>query len=237
MAPARRLAAVVFLASAPGCGSDLLLPDPPGGGENVALSKVTGDGQTGTVGEPLSDPLVVRVMTVRDLPATGRKVAFVFTSSAGEVSPDTAITNDDGQAAARWVLGTQPGPHTVEAKLADLEGETQTTEFTAQAIAAAPDTLSPLSPQSQPGRRGHEVGSAPVVRVVDRFGNPVPGVSVAWQVLAGEGQVSEPITLTGDDGTTTVRWTLGDRIGVHKLNVAIGPVHGSPVTFTATVLF
>jgi hypothetical protein len=73
--------------------------------------------------------------------------------------------------------------------------------------------------------------------VVDRFGNPVEGVPVAWQVTAGQGTVSEPISTTKADGTATVGWTLGNRIGVHKLTAAIGTVYGSPVTFTANVFF
>ena len=224
-------------AGALGCGGDLLLPDPPGGGGNVALSKVTGDNQTGTVGEKLADPLVVLVMTSRNEPAPSRKVAFEFTTEAGNVTPDTAVTNDVGQAVGRWILGTQPGSYTVRARMADVEGESPVTEFTALAKAGAPDTLSPRSPLSQPGRKGREVNTPPGVRVVDRFGNPVAGVAVAWTVVTGKGAVSESITQSGADGTTTVTWTLGERAGVQKLTAAIGPVNGSPVTFTATVLF
>lgn len=238
MARFRWPAAGLLLVGALSCGSDLLLlPDPPGGGDNVALSKVNGDNQVGTVGEQLPNPLVVQVLTARELPAPGRKVAFEFTSVEGQVTPDTAVTNDAGEGVARWVLGTQPGLHTVRAKMADVEGESQVAEFTAEARPASPDTLSAQSPLSQPARRGQEVGSAPTVRVADRFGNPVPGVPVAWSVNAGQGQVSAPLTQTGPDGTTSVTWTLGHRIGVHKLTAAVGPIHGSPVTFTATVLF
>lgn len=225
-------------AGAIGCGSDLLLPDPPGGGDNVALSKVTGDNQTGTVGEQLLAPLVVEVRTSRNQPAPARKVAFEFTTEAGVVTPDTAVTNDDGQAVGRWVLGTLPGSHTVRARLADIVADSsQVAEFTAQAEAAAPDTLSPRSSVSQPGRRGREVNTAPVVRVVDRFSNPVEGIAVAWTVVTGQGEVSESITQSGADGTTTVTWTLGERVGVQRLTASIGPVNGSPVSFTATVLF
>jgi hypothetical protein len=226
----------LFLAGALGCGSDLLLPDPPGGGDDVALSKVTGDNQIGTVGEQLPSPLVVQVTTARELPARSRKVAFEFTSEAGEVTPDTAVTNDSGEAVARWVLGTQAGSYTVRARMADVQTESPVAEFRAEARAAAPDTLSAQSPLSQPGRRGQEVNSPPVVRVADRFGNPKPGVAVAWNVTSGQGEVSEPITHTGADGTTTVKWTLGSRVGVHKLTAAVGPIHGSPVVFTAVML-
>jgi hypothetical protein len=228
--------AFITIAAAGCSGENLLLPEPPGG-ENVVLSKAGGDGQVGTVGEQLQDPLVVLVMTTRDLPVRGRKVAFEFTTEAGHVTPDTAVTNDNGHAIARWELGTSTGLYSVRAKMADVEGESPTAEFSAEARAGVPDTLSPQSPVSQPGRMGQVVSSPPVVRVVDRFGNPVPDVPVAWTVLTGQGSVNESFTNTAGDGTTTVTWTLGERIGVHKLTAAIGDVTGSPVTFTVTVLF
>jgi hypothetical protein len=232
-----RRAFVFALAGSLGCGSDILLPDPPGGGENVALTKVDGDTQVGTVGEALQEPLIVQVLTERQQPAQGRKVAFVLSEdpAAGTVSPDTATTDSEGKAIARWTLGTAPGDHLVLARL--VENEAQVAEFRAEAKPAAPDTLSAQTPRAQPGRRQREVGTPPVVRVVDRYGNPVEGVPVAWQVTAGEGEVDEPIGQTDADGQATVKWTLGNRIGTHKLTATIGNVTGSPVTFTATVLF
>lgn len=237
--PLASQALVLILSGVVGCGGDLLLPDPPGGGENVALSKVGGDNQEGVVGEQLQRPLKVQVLTARGLPATGRDVEFVFTSTSGEVTPAQTVTNSEGQAIANWRLGTEPGPQTVAAQLVVGDAEPQTEEFTAQAKPAAPDTLSAKSRTSQPGRRRNKVEAQPVVQVVDRFGNPVPAVSVAWQVTVGEGEVSEAITLTGDDGTTTVEWTLGNRRGVQRLTATVGPgpITGSPVSFTATVLF
>jgi hypothetical protein len=232
-----RRAFVLVIAGVLGCGSDLLLPDPPGGGENVALSKVDGDEQTGTVGEALQKPLIVQVLTERQQPAPGRRVAFGLGSDslAGQLTPDVAITNDAGLATARWELGTQPGSHVVVARLLDVEGEPQ--EFRADARAAPPDTMSPQSVLAQPGRREREVVTPPVVRIVDRYGNPVQNVPVAWHVTSGGGVVESPITTTDAEGKASVAWTLGNRIGVHKLVADIGSVTGSPATFTATVLF
>src|SRR3954462_918551 len=87
-----RSALMFLLAGAMGCASDVLLPDPTGGDVGpVALTKVTGDLQTGTVGQELQDPLVVKVLA-GDQPAPDRKVAFVLTEdpAAGAISPDTA---------------------------------------------------------------------------------------------------------------------------------------------------
>ena len=235
--PASR-AVLFILSGALACGGgDILLPDPPGGGDNVVLSKEAGDNQEGVVGEQLLQPLVVKVLTPRELPATGKEVEFVFTSAAGVVTPAKAVTNSAGQATANWVLGTAPGPQTVTARLVVGDAEPQTEEFTAQAKAAAPDTISALSPTSQLGRRGHKAGTQPLVRVVDRFGNPVSDVPVAWQVVSGEGSVSDAITSTQTDGTSTVEWTLGNRPGLQRLTADVGAITGSPVSFTATVLF
>jgi Big-like domain-containing protein len=215
------------------------MPEPVDGGTNVALTKVLGDAQTGTVGEPLHDLLVVQVLTERQLPATGRKVAFVLTSdsAAGQVRPDTAVTDSLGQATAQWVLGTAPGDHVVTAELVGGEAANQVTEFRAVAEAAPPYAMSPASTQAQPGQRKSVVGTAPVVHVADRYGNPVQNASVVWQVTAGGGKVAPPLAVTDANGDATAQWTLGDQLGVHRLTATIGSISGSPVTFSATVFF
>jgi hypothetical protein len=236
--PVRRIFGVL-LAGILGCGSDLLLPDTSGSADGIVeFTKVRGDIQSGPVGEPLPEPLIVKVLGAGNQPAVGMEVAFELSDpAAGVIDPPTATTNSEGQAVAYWTLGTVPGSYKVVARLVGAETEVQTAEFTAAANPALPDTLSPQIPLDQPGRRQQQVGDAPLVRVVDRFGNPVPNVPVAWQVIAGEGTVSSPITTTDAEGETSVEWTLGNRIGVHKLTAAIGSVTGSPTTFTAMVYF
>ena len=234
------LVPTVVLVAAAGCGGDLTLP-PQQGQSSFGLEKVQGDGQTGTVGEPLPQPLAVRVTTGGDEPVDGWKVAFVFdsASAAGQLVPDTAISDANGHASSQLVLGTTPGTYHVEARVvAPGDADPPRAEFTASALAAAPAELSAVSSTSQPGRREPEVPEAPTVKVVDRFGNPVPAVPVSWEVTAGEGTVSDPLVATNDAGEASVRWTLGNRIGVHKLVASVeGTVTGSPVTFTASVLF
>ncbi len=236
--PARRSLFLIILAGTLGCSSsELLLPEPPGGGENVALSKSEGDNQHGTVGEQLPEPVVVSVRTARDLPASGRQVEFITIAGDVEIARDTAVTDSEGKARLHCMLGTAPGDYRIQARLIVVEGEPQIREFTARAEPGPPDSLSAMSPVSQPGRRGRNAATPPVVRVVDRFGNAVPGVVVAWQVTAGQGQVSEPLTRTAPDGTAVVEWSLGNRMGVHKLTATIEQATVPAVTFTATVLF
>lgn len=220
-----------------GCSSDLTLPSDSGVG--LDLSRVGGDGQRGTVGAPLAGPLVVRVVASDDVGIAGRQVAFspVGDGAALRLEPDTAVTNARGEASAIWVLGTQAGQHQVEAHLVAEDVAPAPVSFSAEAIAGPPDTLAGASALNRAGRRGQELPDPLVVRVVDRFGNPVSGATVAWAVTTGDGTVSAEGTPTGSDGTASVNWELGDRIGVQKAAASISGVTGSPVTFTATVLF
>ena len=242
MASAPRLSSIVLglglVTGAAGCSSgELLLPEPPGGGENVALSKSDGDNQLGTVGELLPKPLIVSVRTARDLPAEERVVEFITIAGDLEIARDTAITDSQGTASIHCMLGTIPGDYVIQATLIDVEGEAPVQEFIARAQPGSPATLSATSSVTQPGRRANPVRVPPAVQVLDRFGNAVPEALVAWQVTAGEGAVSEALSRTADDGSASVEWTLGNRTGVHKLTAALEQPAVAPVTFTVTVLF
>ena len=233
-----RPALVVLAFGALGCSSDLVLPESPGGAaQTVALTKAGGDIQTGAVGETLALPLVVRVVDGEQHPVIGLSVSFELSDpAAGGVSPASATTDSDGQAVANWTLGTVPGRYTVVARLVGIPGEDKVTEFQGIAAPGAPAALTAQTPLLQPGSREQKVQTPPVVQVVDRFGNPVPEVPVVWQVLAGEGTASPINGNTDPDGNATADWTLGNRIGVHKLSAAVDGVDPS-VIFEARVLF
>jgi hypothetical protein len=225
----------LLLAALSGCGGDLTLPTHSG--EGVDLSIVDGNGQTGTVGEELPRPLVVSAEE-GGAPAANHTVAFsIVTAPAGAmVEPDTARTGEDGRAAAQLVLGPETGPYEVVARLVVAASEAPTAVFQGSVIAGSPDTVRATTPLVQPGRRGDEVSEAPTVVVLDRFGNPVPGAAVRWSVTAGGGSVSGGET-TDAEGRASASWTLGNGVGAQKLTAAVEGAHGSPVTFTAFVLF
>jgi hypothetical protein len=225
----------VAAAATLGCGGDLALPDPSGAG--LDISTVGGNGQTGPVGEILPDPIVVKVVTEAGQPVSGRRVAFVSSEEAGSLDPDTTETNERGEAVAHWLLGRVPGDQHAEARLVTELEQPPATQLQASAIPAAPDTLRALSPLNQPGRRGDTLRDPLVVLAVDRFGNPVEGVSVAWEVTVGEGELSAATTSTAADGTASVVWKLGGRIGLQRVTATVEGATGSPVTFSATVLF
>jgi hypothetical protein len=233
----RHLWAALLLGASVGCGEGLTLPDPSAGG--VELSIVGGNGQSGTVGEGLDQPLVVKVVDGGGVPIPELPVAFVVGSGdpSGRLQPDTAITNARGEASAVWILGTTPGERTAEARVNVTGDSSRVVTFQASALAGNPDTLRALSPLIQPGRRNEPVTSQPVVLAVDRFGNPVGGIPIHWEVTSGGGVVDDSLASTAEDGTASVSWILGDGVGVQKLTVRLDGANGSPVTFSAAVLF
>jgi hypothetical protein len=222
-----------------GCGADLTLPGSTGA-PALAVAVVHGDGQVGTVGQELPDPVVVEVKTDGGQVMPGRRVAFVAAQGTGAgFDPDTALTNAQGQAETRWVLGTAVGVYTAEARLVP-DGESALPSaplLQATADPDEPDTVRAIGPTIQPGQRGEPLPEPLAVLTVDRFGNPVAGAEVRWETSSGNGELSAETTVTGSDGTTSVIWTLGNRVGVQRATAKVEHADGSPVTFTATVLF
>ena len=73
------------------------------------------------------------------------------------------------------------------------------------------------------------------VLVTDDNGDPVANVSVDWTASDG-GSLSASSTQTGDNGRTSVSWTLGPTAGGQTASAAVDGLDGSPVQFTATAV-
>jgi len=231
-----RATAAVLTLGLMSCGGDLTLPNSTAAG--LKLTVVDGNGQTGTVGQPLPNAVVVEVETEAGVPLAGQRVAFVASdTNAQGFQPDTAVTDSKGQAATLWRLGTATGSYSAEARIvAEADSVVPVVPIQAAAVAGAPDTLRAVGPTNQPGRRGETLTYPLVVIAVDRFGNVVPGAQVTWNTTGG-GQLSQDTTPTAADGTASVTWTLGQQVGVQKATATVEGASGSPLTFTAVVLF
>ncbi|BAY18544.1 Ig domain protein group 1 domain protein [Anabaenopsis circularis NIES-21] len=72
------------------------------------LLKVSGDNQTGTTGNALPNPLVVKVVNAQNTPQAGVTVNFSVTMGGGSISPTSAVTNASGEASTTLTLGAVP---------------------------------------------------------------------------------------------------------------------------------
>jgi hypothetical protein len=106
--PGRSVAPAVFIARA--------LPEAP-----AELVKVSGDEQTGTVGEPLPEPLVVQVRDAHGNGVPGAEVRW--SARQGTVMPEVDSTDTSGFSHSVWTLGIQGLRQDARAvRLLDLAG-------------------------------------------------------------------------------------------------------------------
>lgn len=222
------VAAVVGLIS---CGGDNLLL--PSAGQPSEISVVWGDGQTGTVGRPLDDSLVVIVTDPEKRPVEGVAVAFVPPAGAVLAPSDTVVTGGDGRAAVYYTLGTTSGDQAVEARAQPPARPTRlNTTFHALAHPDAASALVAAAGDSQTAQVTTALPDSLAVRVVDRFGNGVGGTEVTWEATGGT--VSPTSVITAPDGRAAAERTLGERAGPYPTMALVGGLQGSPISFAAT---
>lgn len=85
----------------------------------VSLAIVSGNSQTGLVGEQLPEAVVVRVTTASGSPVANQIVNFRVTAGGGSVFAGAALTNANGIAQERWTLGSAAGENRMEARAID----------------------------------------------------------------------------------------------------------------------
>ena len=196
VAPFVRAPRALLLAGLAACGGEgLALPDQ---GQPSEIVVVRGDRQSGTIGEPLGDSLVVRVVDRFGDPVSGSEVTWTA-EVGGTVSPPTSVTSPDGQAGTQRVLGADLGTYVTTAALLGIERAPKPALFTTIGVAArlafivAPPATAatgvPLSPQ-------------PVLQLQDAGGNDIAreGVVVTAQISVGGGSLVGGTTSTSDAG-------------------------------------
>ncbi len=225
---------LALAAAAGSCSSDdLTLPNE---GLPAAMSTVAGSGQTAVVATTLPDSLIVRVTDSKSRPVEGIKVVFSPILGGGDAVPDTGLTNADGRTGARWLLGTTAGAQRVQAMVVGATSTGALTQnFDATALAAAADTIYVARGDGQSAEVGAALADSLVVRIADRYGNPVSGGVVAWAPTGG-GTVSPVSSTTSAAGTAATRRTLGAAAGPQGATATAAGLKGSPVTFTMTAL-
>jgi hypothetical protein len=132
-------AAVVSFGLAGCAGGDLTLPggEPPTPPRPASIVALSGDGQQGSPGAVLSEPLTVRVVddSLRPVPDTPVKFSFLGDVSGAALDPTTPVLTDpDGLATATLRLGDVPGEQVVVAKVVDTQPQALQTRFTATAV-------------------------------------------------------------------------------------------------------
>ncbi len=167
-----------------------------------------GDSARGIVGQPHTEELAVLVTDIKGRPVAGAEVTFSSLagggSFAGSESP-TVMTDFNGIARVRPLLGTttndnptflrldtddvhttQVGVNLFTAEVASRYGALVLPQpFTAYALPDKPLNIVPLLGNGNSGTVNGPAGSI-LVRIVDRYGNPVSNQPVLFKALAAQ---------------------------------------------------
>lgn len=200
-------------------------------GAASSIAPSAGNNQTAAAGTDLSVAPAVLVTDGAGNPVAGVAVTFAVTGGGGTIQGGTASTGSNGIAASsKWTLGPTVGTNTVKASSGGLE-----VSFTATATVGPAARLVVIGGNNRTGIVAAPLDSAPAVKVLDAFDNPVPGVTVSFAVASGGGSMIGPTPVTDAAGVARVgAWTLGY---VGGANTATASRAGTPsVTFTATGL-
>ena len=87
-----------------------------------AITKFSGDDQSGRPSAALANPFVVEVIDENDDPVSGVTVTFAVTAGGGTLSATSATTNNNGRTQTTLTLGSEPGDNTVAARVTGIMG-------------------------------------------------------------------------------------------------------------------
>ena len=195
-------------------------------GQVAGLEILSGPDLVGTVGEPMATPIRVKVIDGRGSGVAGAEVEFTA-SPGGYIETESSnsgnatihhrslavATNDEGVAATIWTLGERAGDQTITARVADLPP----VEYHAVAQPGPPAALVVAAGDKQLGVVEKDLDNPLTAKLRDTYGNGIPGHSIAWQLSAGTGELSTPMSQTDLSGEASVVLTLDTTVGLRSV--------------------
>ncbi len=189
----------------------------------ITASLVSGDNQTGTVGQPLGQQLVVKVLG-SGVPEAG--VLVTWTASDGSIPPTSAPTDEFGLATFAWTLGHAAGE--VVAYAAVARSTEPPIPFHADAAPGPATRLEIGGGDNQLIPANWPTSGTLWVKSTDHYGNSNPQGVVHWMVLSGPVAVlplgeQARVSPTGAVGPAVVRASLAGSGAFVDFAMTIGP--------------
>ena len=176
-----------------------------------AMNLQSGDAQEGLPGTALAHPIVVGVVDRGGSPVAGARVSFTPSTDHGSVAPDSASTDDSGNASTIWTLGAEIGPQLLTAT------ESGGHKVEIKALGTTGSSMEVVSGARQRALPGQSLQEPIVVRVLDSRGEPFAGTTVVFMPEQSHGNVSPDSARTDANGEAAANWTLGDNTGAQTL--------------------
>jgi hypothetical protein len=163
------------------------------------LTATSGNNQTGTVGSPLTAPLVVTA-TSNGTPVSGVTVSFTD-GNGGLFSPASGTTGSNGQISTTYTPEVS-GTLTVTASATGYTSATFT-----ETVTAGTQVLSVAGGNNQTGTVGTKLAKSLEVKATIN-GVPASGVTITFNQGSANGVFGNPVGTTGSAGTIFTTYTL-----------------------------
>ena len=193
---------------------------------------VSGNNQSGSAGNPLSQPFIVKVSDQYGNVRPNQSVDFIVTQGNGQISGQQSVLTDaNGEASATLILATNLPENRVEARVNGLVGSP--VEFVANATSGLPTTIKYVSGSDQTGGVGAAATAPLVVKIVDDQDNPIAGYSVSFENRSSNGgTLSGDTAITGANGQAEIFFTFGITMGQYQVAALAEGLLNSPITFS-----
>ena len=211
----------------------------------VAIVKIRGEGQSGTVMHALADSFIVEIRDQFQNPVPQNLLRFSAKSHSGAINGQSIVSvssNFKGRAGVLLTLGDRAGPLS-DTLLVTVPGfdAIAPLEFYATANPDDPQRMTIQGDSTWQRQLGYSAPQVqPQVKITDQFGNAIFNHPVLFTVGQGNsslGGADSLTALTNISGIAQAFWTLGTIPQEHKLFAVSefdrNALHGSPKTFTA----
>jgi len=209
-----------------------------------SLFIVSGNNQSGTGGEALAQPFVVKVTDHFANPVPNIPVTFNVTQGGGSITePQPQYSNAEGIVSAHYILGSSTSQNLVKVTSDSVPGIQLT--FQATATGGIADRLVEVSGNNQSAVVKKQLTAPLVVKVETATGTAVKNYLVRFQVLSGDGtfdgnSLKDTSIRTDVSGRASMNFTMGTLADTSTISAqaegAQGQLIGSPVIFRAVAL-
>jgi adhesin/invasin len=207
-------------------------------GTAASLTGVEPLSYQGTVNSPVAPGPSVIAKDAAGNPVAGVSVTFASNRDAS-VSPETAVTNEQGLAQVSWTLGSTANvQYSLTARVES--SSLAAVRFSATAQAGAAGRLTVAVQPSSPTQSGTPFAQQPAIQVADQNGNPAaqPGVTVTATISSGpSGSLQNFTAVTDANGRATFTGlTLTGGVGGYTLSFSAPGLTGvTSAPFSITV--
>ena len=190
-----------------------------------AVSVLSGDSQSGTVGAALAAPVVLQVNDQNGKALAGVAVNITVGTASGSVPSAQMTTDANGQLTVSWTLGTVAGTDTLGIQAGSLAA----VQVLATASPGLPASIMVTAGDAQSAAAGSALATPLTVKVVDQYGNAVPNVTVTFSDDASGALTATTVT-TDAFGVATDALTFGPNAGQDDVTASVDTPSGTVTT-------